>query len=167
MRIIKNSQIVEDDWTLLGEPLDGDLPKGRVAVLASDWLERGEALSARDDVGIVVPPDFAVEDLAGDEHLASRLCKVPLIAIQFPTFADGRGYSSARILRDRLGYSGEIRAVGHVLRDQLFYMTRVGFNSFQIAPGKDIEDALEGLKDFSVSYQPCSDDDRPIWSHRL
>ncbi len=78
---------------------------------------------------------------------------MPLIAVDFPKFTDGRGYSIAYNLRKRLGYTGELRAIGDVLRDQLFYMQRVGFNAFATRPDRSIHDALKGLTDFSEAYQ--------------
>ena len=92
------------------------------------------------------------------------LSKLALLTVDFPKFTDGRGYSIARLLRDRLKYKGELRAVGHgVLTDQLFYMARVGFNAFELVEGKSVDHALAALDSFSVTYQAAADDDRPLF----
>ena len=96
-------------------------------------------------------------------ELTSDLGKLALIVLTFPKFADGRAYTQARKLR-RSGFKGELRATGEVLRDQLFYMTRVGFNAFELQEGRDPENALEAFKDFSVTYQSSADDNRAIYN---
>ena len=85
--------------------------------------------------------------------LADDLASLALVAIDFPSFTDGRGYSSARLLRERLGYRGELRAVGDIQRDQLYYLSQVGFDAFAVAEERDVEAALAGLRDFSDGYQ--------------
>ena len=89
--------------------------------------------------------------------------KFTVIAVDFPKFSDGRGYSIAFNLRARLGYTGELRAIGDVLRDQLFYMQRVGFDAFAPRPDRKIEDALKGLSDFSEVYQTSFDPKLPLF----
>jgi uncharacterized protein (DUF934 family) len=86
-----------------------------------------------------------------------------VIAVDFPRFGDGRGYSLAYHLRTRLNYHGELRAIGDVLRDQLFYMQRVGFDSFAPRADKDIHEALKGLSDFSLNYQASVDQPSPLF----
>ena len=86
-----------------------------------------------------------------------------MITINFPAFADGRGYSLARLLRERHAYQSEIRAVGDVLRDQLFYMKRCGFNAFAIREDRCTEDALNAYNDFSITYQGATDNAEPIY----
>lgn len=161
-KIIKDKVIVNDDWQLL-KLADGDaaetitVPAGRAIVPLSVWLAQKSALSSRTDIGVW---------LASDEHaeaLKDDLTALPLIAIDFPTFTDGRGYSIAYQLRTRLGYSGELRAIGDVLRDQLFYMARVGFNAFATREDRSIEDALKGLTDFSEVYQTAWDQKTPLF----
>src|SRR5262245_44008773 len=126
MRVIKNRQIVDDGWELLpaGEPLPAS---GDVIVpldVWAKWLESPEP-ERSGQVGVLLRSNELPTQIA-------QLQRAPLIAIEFPKFVDGRGYSSARLLRDRLGYTGELRAVGDVLHDQLFYMSRVGFDSFSL-----------------------------------
>ncbi len=89
-----------------------------------------------------------------------------VIALDFPTFKDGRSYSHARLLRERYNYQGELRAVGDILQDQLFFMERCGINSFHIRDDKDIEQALNGFKSFSSRYQAAADDTTPISKKR-
>jgi uncharacterized protein (DUF934 family) len=85
--------------------------------------------------------------------VADRLASVARVEVNFPKFGDGRGYSIARLLRQRYGYKGELRAVGQVGRDLLFYLEKVGFDAFLLRDGEDAEDALAAFDDFSVSYQ--------------
>jgi uncharacterized protein (DUF934 family) len=111
-------------------------------------------------VGVLLPGEAEPDAIADD------LQDLAVIAIQFPVFRDGRGFSLARILRDRLGYQGELRAVGDVLRDQLFFMQRCGFNAFEPRADRCIEQALKGLTDFTVVYQADANEKRPIYRRR-
>ena len=86
-----------------------------------------------------------------------------LVAVDFPKFTDGRGYTSARLLKTRLDFKGEVRAIGDVMRDQMFLMHRAGIDSFAVKPGKDIEKALSAFDDFSVKYQPAADETDPLF----
>ena len=86
---------------------------------------------------------------------------LPLIAVNFPVFSDGRGYSYARQLREYYGYTGELRAIGDVLQDQLFFYHRCGFKSFAISSDRNVDDALNGLNDFSITYQSAIDVKQP------
>ena len=101
-----------------------------------------------------------------EPHLAVLL-PLPLLAIAFPRFTDGRGYSLGRLLRERHGYRGELRAVGNVLRDQLFYMHRCGFDAFELQPGKSVTEALEAFAELSVRYQAAVDEPRPLFRRRF
>jgi uncharacterized protein (DUF934 family) len=98
--------------------------------------------------------------------LAEFVAELSVVAIEFPGFKDGRGYTTARLLRERFGYKGELRAVGDVLRDQLFFMLRCGFDAFELKPGKDIDGALNAFREFSVTYQGAADDPRPLFRRR-
>ena len=161
-KIIKDKAIVNDDWNVLklaeGETPDSvTVPAGRQIVPLQVWLAQKTSLAARSDIGVWFASDERPEQLKED---AARL---PLIAVDFPSFADGRGYSIAFNLRTRLGYEGELRAIGDVLRDQLFYMQRVGFNAFATREDRSIEDALKGLSDFSDAYQTSWDQKTPLF----
>jgi len=158
MRVIKDRQIVDDEWSLLAA--DAALPaQGDVIVSLSQWNEAcnsGGLAGRNGKVGVRLKSNESPEQIQALEQL-------PLIAIEFPSFTDGRGYTSARLLRERHGYRGELRAVGDVLRDQLFYMARCGIDSFALKAGKDIEGALSAFRDFSVTYQAAADDERPLF----
>ena len=163
MRVIKDNQIIEDNWQRidLTEP-DAPLPGGDIIVPYAYWKEHKAELLNRQDgrVAICIHGDDAIEDVADD------LQYFQLIALDFPVFKDGRNYSNARLLRDRYDYHGELRAVGDVLRDQLFYLRRCGIDSFQVRADKDIEDALKGLADFSITYQAAADGTVPVYKNR-
>lgn len=100
------------------------------------------------------------------DMLKDDLAQLPLIALNFPTFMDGRSYSTAGILRQHFKYSGEIRAIGDVLRDQLFYMKRCGFSSFDLKDSVKLEDAQKALKDFTTNYQATVEEPAPLFRRR-
>ena len=161
-QIIKNKAVVNDDWTLLrlseGEtPEAVSVPAGKVIVPLKVWQAQQAALQSRAEVGVWLASDERPETLKGEVD------KFSVIAVEFPKFADGRGYSIAFNLRARLGYTGELRAIGDVLRDQLFYMQRVGFDVFATRPDRNIHDALKGLTDFSETYQTSLDQKNPLF----
>ena len=160
--IIKDRQIVADDWQVLklaeGETAESvAIPEGRVIVPLAVWQARRDALKARGDVAVWLASDERPEALKDD------VASLALIAVDFPKFADGRGYSIAYNLRARLGFTGELRAIGDVLRDQLFYMQRVGFDAFAVREDKNIHDALKGLTDFSEVYSNSWDQKSPLF----
>ncbi len=103
---------------------------------------------------------------ADPEVLASDISHLPLIAVDFPQFTDGRGYSTGRLLREKYRYAGELRAIGDVLRDQLFYLRQCGFNAFAVRADHNLEDALRGLRDFSDSYQATVVTPLPLFRRR-
>ncbi|EIJ48204.1 hypothetical protein GWL_24460 [Herbaspirillum sp. GW103] len=160
--IIKNKTVVSDDWTVLrlaeGETAETvTVPQGRVIVPLKVWQAQGEALKSRAEIGVWLASDERPEELKG------QLENFKVVAVDFPKFADGRGYSIAYNLRARLGYTGELRAIGDVLRDQLFYMQRVGFDAFAVRADKNIHDAVKGLTDFSEKYQTSWDEKNPLF----
>ena len=153
LRVIKDNRIIEDPWQRLESPEPGQ-PYGY-------WLENRDALLSREGrLGVCIDGDVNTEDVAGD------LAHFDLIALNFPVFKDGRSYSHARLLRERYHYQGELRAVGDVLRDQLFFMKRCGIDSFQLRADKDMEDALNAFNDFTVKYQTATDGVPPIYRLR-
>lgn len=100
------------------------------------------------------PPELLVLEPDADlRSVADRLPGLKAIAVRFPKYADGRGYSIGRLLRERYGYRGELRAVGEIARDHLQPLARCGFDTFQLREGEDAQEALKGLDDFSVTYQ--------------
>lgn len=159
VRVIKDNKIVEDSWQRV--ELSEELPEGDVIFPFNYWREHRDELQQHNGkLGICLNGDDEVEDLADE------IDQFDLVALEFPKFNDGRCYSHARLLRERYAYAGELRAVGDVLRDQLFYMKRCGIDSFQVREDKDIEDALKGLSDFSVTYQTAADGALPIYKVR-
>ena len=148
-RLIKRGVIVDDAYMLVrGATSLADVPEGvPVIVPLALWIAERDALKARGDVGVWLAP---ADDPEALEHDVAALT---LVAIDFPSFTDGRGYSSARLLRERYGYRGELRAVGDVQRDQLYYLYQVGLNAFELPEAADILSALRGLADFSDGYQ--------------
>ena len=98
--------------------------------------------------------------------IAEHLGEIDVVAIDFPQFTDGRGYSIARLLRERYGYMGEIRAVGEVLRDNLFYLSRCGFDSFALSDESTAEEALAHLSTFSDAYQASVERPQPLFRRR-
>jgi len=166
-RIIKRQEIVEDSWQVLrlaaGESAEAvALPARPVLLPLAVWLaRRDEVLRRYPQIGVWLDSDEGPEGLAGDCALFA------VIGINFPKFTDGRGYSSARLLRERYHYTGEIRAIGDVLHDQLFLMRRCGIDAYAVRSDKDIEQALAGLRAFSETYQAAADQPLPLFRRRL
>jgi len=150
MQIIKNKQLVENAWSFVG---DDDLvsDSGDITVTLERWKNQNQQLSNRaGKTGVRLTTTDSADDLAGITN------GLELIELDFPHFGDGRLFSHAYLLRNRLGYQGEIRAVGRFLPDQIFYLHRVGVNAFQLEDQNQIPLALSCLGDFSVSYQASS-----------
>jgi len=113
-------------------------------------------------------PDLVVLEPTDDPRkLAERLPGLKLVAVRFPKYGDGRGYSIGRLLRERYGYKGELRAVGEVARDHLQLLARCGFDSFQLREGEDPVEALRGLDDFSEAYQASAEQPVPLFRRRI
>ncbi len=159
---IKNKTIVEDDWSVL-RLAENDTPENvtvaadKVIVPLKVWLVQRNKLLGRADLGVWFASDERPESIKND------IDKFSVIAIDFPKFSDGRGYSIAFNLRARMDYTGELRAIGDVLRDQLFYMQRVGFDAFAPRPDRNIQEALKGLDDFSEVYQTSINQKLPLF----
>jgi uncharacterized protein (DUF934 family) len=159
-KIIKNGGVHEDAWQVVrlaeGETAQSvALPTGAALVPLSVWQERRAELIARQQQGTPLGVWLAPNE--GPEAIAADLALFTVIGVDFPKFVDGRGYSTARLLRARYGYTGELRSIGDVQRDQLFYQRRVGFDAFAIRPDHDIEAAVNSLKDFDAAYQHSTD----------
>lgn len=145
--------VTDDPWVLVKDP-EGELPDGPLIVPLSRWLpEPGRH-------AVWLGPDDEVESLK------PWFDSLPLIALDFPSFRDGRGYSQAYLLRTRLGWTGELRAIGDVLRDQLSHMRQCGFDSFAVREDKSAEDALKGLAGMSVLYGRSVIEPRPLFRRR-
>ena len=164
-KIIINGAVTDDAWKIVTLGADDtpdkvSLPVGPLLVPVAVWQARRRELVERQyehgwDLGVWLSAE------EGPELIAEDLDNFSVVGIEFSKFSDGRGYSTARLLRTRYGYNGELRALGDVLRDQLFYLSRVGFDAFAVRPDKNIEQALSGFADFSVAYQSGAD-----WSLR-
>jgi uncharacterized protein (DUF934 family) len=112
------------------------------------------------------PPDLVLQPADDPSTLAGSLALVRVIAVNFPKFGDGRGYSIARLLRERYGYPGELRAVGEVGRDNLFFMAQCGFDAFELRAGEDPQEALAALGEFSTLYASTAVQPRPLFRRR-
>lgn len=159
MPLLKNGRAVLDTWRAVAD--DGSVPAdGDVIVSLDRLLAEANALKARAGrLGVRLEPD------ADLEALAPHLNALDLVAIAFPRFADGRGYSLASLLRMRYEFSGEIRAIGDVLRDQLAFMVRCGIDAFETTTAS--ADDLEAARgEISLAYQAASDWRRPVWRLR-
>lgn len=152
IKLIDDEPVIEaNDW--IHPEDDGALPAGTpIMVSLERWKAEHEALTARNaPVGVHLRSDQRIDEIADD------LPNLPLVALDFPNMNDGRHFTSARLLRERHGYRGEIRATGQVLQDQLFFMARCGFDAFELPADKDGEAALGAFREISVVYQPAVD----------
>jgi uncharacterized protein (DUF934 family) len=161
-QIIKGRAVVDDDWSVLrldeGQaPETVEVPEGKIIVPLKVWLVQRNTLATRQQLGIWFASDEQAHTVKDD------LDKFAVIAVDFPKFSDGRGYSIAYNLRKRLGYQGELRAIGDVLRDQLFQMYRCGFDAYATRQDRSIHDALKGLSVFSETYQASVDQPVPLF----
>ena len=158
--LLKGRRIVADTWRRpdagAGDPAPGD-----VIVPLALWLAQREALCRR-------PGKLGVwlDSHEGPEAIAPDLERFDLIAVNFPKYQDGRGYSTARLLRERYGYRGELRAIGEVARDHLFFMASCGFDAFLLRDGEDPEEALAAFDDFSEAYQASVARPLPLFRRR-
>ena len=151
MPLVKHGRIATDIFVHVadGADLPGD---GAILVSAARFLEDPEALLRRGDkLGVIWPNNRNLDDLV------PYLDRLAAVALVFPTFRDGRAYSQARLLRERYGYDGELRATGQVLRDQFVFMLRAGFDAFEVKKQADAEAFAETVKRYTVFYQPTGD----------
>jgi uncharacterized protein (DUF934 family) len=151
MPLVKNGKIATDIFVHV--PDDAELPgDGAALVSAARFLEDPEALlRSPGKLGVIWPNNRDVDDLV------PFLDRLAVVALVFPTFRDGRAYSQARLLRERHGYEGELRASGQVLRDQFVFMLRAGFDAFEVKKESDAEAFTATAKRYSVFYQPTGD----------
>ena len=160
-QLIKQGQLIQDDWLRLERLEDGEsLPDGKLLVPVSVWQARRGELVEREQLGIWLDSDEEPACISNDLH------HFELVAINFPLFADGRGYSCARLLRERYNYTGELRAIGDVLIDQLYYLKRCGFDAFALRSDQNLQLALASLAPFSESYQAATDQPIPLFRRR-
>lgn len=156
MPLLKYGRVIDDPWHFVGD--EDSLPaEGHVVVSFKRWTAERDSLLARGwPLGVRIEPADLVEALAPD------LARLELIEVDFPKFNDGRGYSTARLLRQRYRYQGEVRAVGRVLRDQLLYLHRCGFDAFEITREDAIETWLKAVSEFGAWYQRGADDRQTV-----
>lgn len=154
--IVKDRALITDDW----RHLDDDTPAEgtRYTLSLPRWIAQGARLqSGGATIGVRLPADADPAEVVADLPVLS------MVVLEFETFTDGRSFSLARLLRDRYGYTGEIRARGNFLVDQVYYLARVGVNAFEPAGNLDPRRVLQALDTFSVRYQASSDESRPLY----
>ena len=191
--LIKDNAIVADEWTRVVPPSLGEeavrkqagkvvlfkltgeetftaeqiaatqIPAGKVIVPFTVWLANKDALASRaaqGEVGLLIATHEAIEDVIA---AVKDINAFALVAVYVERFADGRIFSIGNLLRTRYGFKNELRAIGDVLRDQLFFLKRSGFNSYLIRADRNAQEALQSLKDFSEPYQGAVDINQPAW----
>lgn len=162
-KLIKHDRVIDDAWTLLGADATlGDVPaNGPVLVPFRLWEAQRPALLVRGEVGVWLASN---ED---PSRLAEDVARLPVIAVDFPKFGDGRGFSTARLLRERHGFTGELRAVGDIFRDQLFYLRECGFDAFAVRSDLDPEQELAGLTAWNRVYTASTHTPHPWFRERV
>ena len=146
MQIIKDKKIIDDTWSFIAD--DAGLKAGNITVSLARWKnDKQQLLEFGGKLGVRIRPADSLEEIAADlEH-------IQLIELDFPAFADGRLFSHAWLLRSRYNYQGEIRATGHYMPDQAYYLSRVGVNAFNTEKTELLPVVLSHLNDFTVNYQ--------------
>ncbi|MGH6767467.1 MAG: DUF934 domain-containing protein [Xanthobacteraceae bacterium] len=161
MPLVEDCRIVEDRYVRLTD--DAPVPEtGAIIVTATRYLADPASFAARKvPTGAVWPNDRPVAEL--EPHLGN----LALVALVFPKFRDGRAFSQARLLRERYGFDGELRATGQVLRDQFLFMLRAGFTSFEVTKPADAAAFAESIRRYDVFYQPTGDGRTTAFDGRL
>ncbi len=160
MTLIKNGEVAEDNWRNLADD-EAISVEESIIVSLKRWQDSKDEFSGRNgQLGVRLESNQKPEEISED------IDRFDLIALNFPALPDGRAFSYARILRERYGFKGELRATGKVIQDQLFFMHRCGFDSFELSAGEDIEKSNAALSSFSVAYQPAADDIEPAYKTR-
>ena len=161
MPLVKSGRIVEDQYVRIAD--DASLPEGAAVIVSgARLLVDAEAFTQRvEGVGVLWPNNRPIAELA------PYLSRIALVVLVFPGFRDGRAYSQARILRERYGFRGELRATGQVLRDQFLLLMRAGFDSFEVSKEADAAAFAESIRRFDVFYQPTGDGRATAWRRRL
>lgn len=159
-QLLKDNQIIEDSWAFLDDSAE-TLPSGNILLSLEQWQQFSDQLSQHNgELGLWL------EGNAEIDTVIDSLQQLSLIAIKFPKFVDGRGFSLARLLRERYNYNGELRAIGEFIRDQLYLLKRCGFNAFQLTEDQDLSEASKSLSDFSETYQVSADQQEPLFRRR-
>jgi uncharacterized protein (DUF934 family) len=159
--LIKERRIAADSWRLL-EAGAAEIPAaGDVIVPLALWqVQRAQLLTRAGRLGVWLEPNEDPAAIADDIGLFG------VIAVNFPKFGDGRGYSTARLLRERYGWKGELRAIGDVLRDHLAFMAACGFDAYALRDDQDPQDALAAFEDFTEAYQASVERPLPLFRRR-
>jgi uncharacterized protein (DUF934 family) len=164
-QLLNGDQLADDPWTIIeaAEALDDDrIPEGPLICPAQAWLPRRETLAARPSpVAVWLNSDEEPDDIA------AHLDELPLIAIKFPAFNDGRALSLAVLLRTRFGFTGELRAIGAVHEDLIHYMRRCGIDSYLLSEGANVDVAKRSYNAMSGYYQGSVIDPRPQFRRRF
>lgn len=163
--LIKDRKLVTDPWRWLRPADDGSLPaippSGDLIVPLELWQAERDALLVRPGrLGVWLDSNEEPGAVAEDLRLFG------VVAVNFPKFGDGRGFSTARLLRERYGWKGELRAIGDIFRDQLFFLASCGFNAFALRAGDDPQEALAAFGDFSEAYQSSVERPLPLFRRR-
>jgi len=137
--------VIQDDWLFISD--DTPLKADYNIVSIARWQQQRNQLSQTKNLGLRLEPDVAIEDIAND------LSHFQLVQLFFPVFTDGRAFTHARLLRSRYGFTGDIRASGDFMRDQVFYLNRVGISSFELNDQDNAQQIIQSMHDFSVNYQ--------------
>jgi len=153
--LVKDGAIADDIFTLVKD--DEALPESAVIVSLKRFLAEKDALLAR-----AAPLGVRLDSVESPEALGDDVHRLALVVLHVPYFRDGRAFSWARLLRTRLGFKGEIRVTGHVLKDQLAFFTRVGVDAFELTQNLPLEDFTRALNEVSEVYQPSVDGRKTI-----
>lgn len=151
-QILRRHEVVADEWRYASELAPGAAATSAAVIVPfADLRARPQDFSHCEKLGVRIAPADKVEDLA------DLLPRIQVVVVEFPGPSEGRGYTSARLLRERFHYTGELRAVGAVKQDQIFFLARCGFDAFELAAGESLEAAQAALTRFTVAYQTASD----------
>ena len=165
-KLLKDKSIVDNGWQVLAKDFTGALPDAPCFVPLDYWLANKQNLQNPETIGVWLDAEQEPEEIAGDIE------KLLHLAVNFPTFMDGRGFSIARLIRDRYQFTGELRAIGQIVPDQLFYLSRCGFDAFcldalEVDHEAEASHKLEDyLATFSVTYQACVNEQQPLFRRR-
>ena len=159
-QLLKDNKIIEDSWRIVDESAE-HLPSGNVLLSIDQCQKFSEQFSKQDgNVGLWLDGNADID------KIIDFLQQMSVVAVKFPKFADGRGFSTARLLRERYNFHGELRAIGEFIRDQLYLLQRCGFNAFQFSNDEDLIEASKSLNDFSETYQVAADQKQPLFRRR-
>ncbi len=145
MQLIKDKQVIQDDWTYIHD--DAPLKAAYNIVSVTRWQQARNELGEASHLGLRLESDIIIEEIAAD------LSYFQLIELFIPVFTDGRVFTHARLLRSRYGFTGDIRVSGDFMRDQVYYLNRVGVSSFELNDLDNAQLFIQSMGDFSVDYQ--------------